>query len=97
MMAKRSTKPEPKKATLTAEALQGAFRDVARVINALRPMIQADGGDVELVDLTPEGVVRIRWQGACIGCPSSEMTLREGLERNLRQHVPIVAGVEAVN
>ncbi|MCA9293832.1 MAG: NifU family protein [Phycisphaerales bacterium] len=95
-MPSRSRTPQPQ-ALLSAEAQADAFRDVARVLNAVRPMIQADGGDVELVDLTPEGVVRIRWRGACVGCPSSEMTLREGIERNLRVHVPAVAGVEAVD
>ncbi len=72
------------------------FRSVARVINALRPSIQADGGDVELVDLLDDGTVRIRLHGACVGCPSSEMTLRDGLERNLREHVGDIRAVVAV-
>jgi len=70
---------------------------VLAVIEALRPMIQSDGGDVELVDITPSGVVQIRFQGACVGCPSSEMTLRMGLEENLKANVPEVTGVEAVD
>lgn len=78
-------------------ALSSDTRDrVARVIDLIRPAIQADGGDVELVDVTPEGVVKVRFQGACIGCPSSSMTLKMGIERNLRHHVPEVSGVEAV-
>lgn len=68
---------------------------VSRVIDLIRPAIQADGGDVELLEVTPEGVVRVRFQGACVGCPSSSMTLRMGIERNLRLHVPEVTGVEA--
>jgi Fe-S cluster biogenesis protein NfuA len=72
------------------------FRDVARVINAVRPAVQADGGDVELVDLSAEGEVSIRLHGACVGCPSSEMTLREGIEQNVRRNVPEVTGVVAV-
>ena len=62
----------------------------------VRPSIQADGGDVELVDVSADGLVRIRLHGACVGCPSSSMTLREGIERNIRDHVPEVTGVEAL-
>jgi len=70
---------------------------VVRVLDAIRPTIQADGGDVELVEITPEGVVGIRLHGACVGCPSSTMTLQMGIERNLRDHVPEVTGVRAVD
>ncbi|HUO08748.1 MAG TPA: NifU family protein [Phycisphaerae bacterium] len=68
---------------------------VQLVINWLRPVIQSDGGDVELVDVSPEGVVHIRFHGACIGCPSSDMTLRQGIERNIREKVPEVSQVVA--
>ena len=70
---------------------------VLAVVEALRPMIQRDGGDIELVSITPANVVQIRFQGACVGCPSSEMTLRMGIEDNLRTHVPEITGVEAVD
>jgi Fe-S cluster biogenesis protein NfuA len=70
---------------------------VAMVIDLIRPAVQADGGDVELVDITPEKVVRIRLHGACIGCPSSSVTLQVGIERNLREHVPEISGVQAVD
>ena len=70
---------------------------VGWVIERIRPAVQADGGDVELVEVTEEGLVRIRLHGACVGCPSSQMTLKMGIERNLRHHVPEVTGVEAVN
>ena len=69
---------------------------VAKVLNLIRPAVQSDGGDLELVDITPEGIVQIRLHGACVGCPSSTMTLQVGIERNLRTHVPEVRGVEAV-
>lgn len=69
---------------------------VAKILNLIRPAIQADGGDVELIDVDESGIVRIRLHGACVGCPSSSMTLKLGIERNLREHVPEVAGVEAV-
>lgn len=70
---------------------------VQEVLTALRPMIQRDGGDIELVRITPANVVQIRFQGACVGCPSSEMTLRMGIEENLRAHVPEITGVVAVD
>ncbi len=69
----------------------------AKVIELMRPAIQADGGDIEFVDLLPDGVVRIRLHGACVGCPSSDITLQTGVERNLRAHVPGVTGVEAID
>ena len=70
---------------------------VEAVIARIRPAIQADGGDVELVGITDKGVVRVRLHGACVGCPSSTMTLRAGLERNLKEHVEGVSGVEALD
>jgi len=69
---------------------------VAEVLERIRPAVQSDGGDLELVDVTDEGIVRIRLMGACVGCPSSSMTLHMGIERNLREKVPEVAGVEQV-
>ena len=65
---------------------------VAQVLDRIRPAVQSDGGDVELVEV----LVRIRLHGACVGCPSSLMTLRVGIERNLMDYVPEVTGVEAV-
>jgi len=70
---------------------------VHRVLNLIRPAVQADGGDVELVDVTADGVVQIRLHGACVGCPSSTVTLQMGIERNLREHVPEITGVESVD
>src|SRR5688500_14513284 len=66
------------------------------VINLIRPAVQADGGDIELVDVTPEGVVQIRFHGACHGCPRSTMTLQMGIERNLREKIPEVTQVVPV-
>ena len=66
---------------------------VQTVINLIRPAVQADGGDIELVGVTDDGVVQIRFHGACHGCPSSTMTLQMGIERNLRERVPEVTGV----
>ncbi len=69
---------------------------VSRIIDRIRPAVQSDGGDLEFVDVTEEGVVRIRLHGACVGCPSSTMTLKLGVERNLKDYVPEVTGVEAI-
>ena len=69
---------------------------VQDVINLIRPAVQADGGDIELVDVTPAGVVQIRFHGACHGCPSSTMTLQMGIERNIREAVPEVSSVVPV-
>ncbi|MEX0774884.1 MAG: NifU family protein [Phycisphaeraceae bacterium] len=62
----------------------------------IRPVVQSDGGDIELVDVTSQGVVKIRFHGACVGCPSSSMTLQMGIERNIRDRVPEIVAVEQV-
>ena len=84
-MAEVATQPAGKSAAVR-ERVQG-------VINLIRPAVQADGGDIELVDVTSDGVVQIRFHGACHGCPSSTMTLQMGIERNLREKVPEVIQV----
>ncbi len=80
--------------TATQTPPGGTVRDkVQGVINLIRPAVQADGGDIELVDVDAAGVVQIRFHGACHGCPSSTMTLQMGIERNLREKVPEVTQV----
>lgn len=69
---------------------------VVAVLDTLRPMLQSDGGDIELIDIEPDGVVKVRLQGACIGCPSASMTLGMGIERNLKDRVPEVSRVVCV-
>ncbi|RME40150.1 MAG: NifU family protein [Planctomycetota bacterium] len=69
---------------------------VAAVLDTLRPMVQSDGGDIELVDVDADGVVSVRLHGACIGCPSSDMTLTLGIERTLKEQVPEVTRVVCV-
>jgi Fe-S cluster biogenesis protein NfuA len=69
---------------------------VEAAIQKIRPMLQADGGNVELVDVSAEGVVQVRLKGACSGCPMSQMTLKNGIERIIKQEVPGVKSVEAV-
>ena len=68
---------------------------VEKVINRIRPAVQMDGGDIELVDVV-DGVVKLRLVGACAGCPSSMMTLQMGIERAIRAEVPEITGIEAV-
>ncbi|TAL15608.1 NifU family protein [bacterium] len=70
---------------------------VKESLDRIRPRLQADRGDVELVEVTDDGVVKVRLIGACKGCPMSQMTLKQGIERILKQEVPEVKRVEAVN
>ena len=67
--------------------------DVAAVLELIRPSLQADGGDVKLVDVDADGVVSAELQGACKGCPMSQMTLANGVERILKERVPGVTKV----
>jgi Fe-S cluster biogenesis protein NfuA len=71
------------------------YERVERVLDAIRPYIQADGGDIELVDVQ-DGIVQIRLAGACVGCMYSLMTLQAGVERMIREEVPEIKAVEAV-
>ncbi len=66
---------------------------VEAVLNQLRPMLQADGGNIELLDVKEDGTVLVRLQGACHGCPSAAVTLKQGVERILREQVPEVKEV----
>jgi Fe-S cluster biogenesis protein NfuA len=65
-------------------------------LNQIRPALQADGGDVELVELNEDGVVKVRLKGMCGGCPMSQMTLKQGIERLLKQNHPEIKTVESV-
>jgi Fe-S cluster biogenesis protein NfuA len=69
---------------------------IQEVLDMMRPYLQADGGDVELVDVTPEGVVKVKLQGACGTCPSSTYTLKMGIEEQMKQQVPGVTEVISV-
>ena len=68
---------------------------VSAVIDKIRPAIQGDGGDIELIDITDDGVVKVRLHGACVGCPSAQMTLKMVVERNLKAIVPEIKEVVA--
>jgi Fe-S cluster biogenesis protein NfuA len=69
---------------------------VQEVLNEIRPMLQQDGGDIELVDVKDDGQVLVRLQGACAGCPGAMMTLKMGVERILKERVPEVTEVVQV-
>lgn len=81
---------------VTRDSGDSLHERVAAVIERIRPAVQDDGGDIELVDITGEGVARVRLHGACVGCPSSSMTLQMGVERNVREKVPEITGVEQI-
>ena len=66
---------------------------VEAVLVKIRPALQADGGDVELVDVGEDGIVKVRLKGACAGCPMSQMTLKQGIESTLKQEIPEVKEV----
>ncbi|ODS37108.1 hypothetical protein BEH94_02245 [Candidatus Altiarchaeales archaeon WOR_SM1_SCG] len=69
--------------------------EVEKALDEIRPMLQADGGNVELID-AEEGIVKVRLVGACAGCPMSQMTLKHGIEKILKEKIPEVKRVDAV-
>ncbi|MBW2722318.1 MAG: NifU family protein [Deltaproteobacteria bacterium] len=69
---------------------------IEKALDKIRPALQRDGGDIELVDVEENGVVKVRLTGACSGCPMSQMTLKQGVERIVKQLVPEVKTVESV-
>ncbi|MEO5362730.1 MAG: NifU family protein [Magnetococcus sp. DMHC-8] len=69
---------------------------VQRVLDEIRPFLQRDGGDVELVNVTPDNVVQVRLRGACGSCPGATMTLKNGIERTMKQRIPEIRSVENV-
>lgn len=86
------SRPESEASTIDDAMHQRVVEAIARI----RPAIVADGGDVELVEVTADGVAKVRLMGACVNCPSSQMTLKDGLERSVRASVPEVTSVVAV-
>ena len=69
---------------------------VERVLTEIRPSLQAHGGDVELIEVTEEGIVKVKLSGACNGCPMATLTLRNGIENILKKEIPEIKRVEAV-
>jgi Fe-S cluster biogenesis protein NfuA len=70
--------------------------EVLKAIDSIRPYLQADDGDVEFVDISQDGIVKVKFTGACSVCPLSQMTLRAGIERSLLRQVPGIRRVEAI-
>jgi Fe-S cluster biogenesis protein NfuA len=96
-----STETAPETPTPEATTAAGGISvedkiKVMEVIQSLRPFLQADGGDCEVVDITDEGVVQLKLHGACGTCPSSTYTLKMGIEEQVRQQVPSITAVEQV-
>jgi Fe-S cluster biogenesis protein NfuA len=69
---------------------------VQKAIDLIRPNLQADGGDVELIDVGDDGLVKVKLVGACNGCPMAQMTLKNGIEKFLKKEVPAVTSVVSV-
>jgi Fe-S cluster biogenesis protein NfuA len=76
--------------------LEDQKRRIRRALDGVRPHLQEDGGDIELVDATPDGIVDVRFLGACADCSLAIMTLRAGVERILKQAVPAIRRIEMV-
>lgn len=86
-MSARQAKPTPESDPLRER--------VAEVLDLMRPSIQADGGDVEIVAVS-NGIVDVRFHGACVGCPSASMTLQTGIAQLMRERIPEIREVRAV-
>ena len=73
------------------------LREIDEALNDVRPHLQVDGGNIEVLDITPNNVVKVKWLGTCEGCTMSTMTMRAGIEQTIKGKFPEIAGVEAVN
>ncbi len=82
---------------MTEQTKADLRKRVEEVLEIIRPNLQADGGDVALVDVSDEGDVKVTLQGACHGCPMAAMTLQMGIERILKKEIPEVRSVENVS
>jgi Fe-S cluster biogenesis protein NfuA len=76
--------------------IEGTKKRIEAALDKVRPALQADGGDAEIVEVSPEGVVTLQLVGACGGCAMSTMTLKQGIERIIKMEVPEVISVEAM-
>jgi Fe-S cluster biogenesis protein NfuA len=72
------------------------IQKVNDALNQIRPYLQADGGDIEFVELTDDNIVKVRLQGACGHCPHSQMTLKNGVEVAVKRAIPEIVAVESV-
>ncbi|MBX3372679.1 MAG: NifU family protein [Phycisphaeraceae bacterium] len=90
-----STVAGPARLAVATGGSAGLAARVEAVLELVRPAIRDDGGDVELVEICADGAVIVRFLGACVRCPSSDQTLRNGIERQLRERIPEVSSVRA--
>ena len=81
---------------ITVTNMDETRKKVEAALDRVRPALQADGGDAEIVDISPRGVVTLQLMGACGGCAMSTMTLKQGIERVVRMEVPEITAVEAM-
>ena len=72
-------------------------KKINEALDQIRPFLQRDGGDVQFIDYTPENYVVVELQGHCAGCPHAQLTIKQGIERIIKENYPEVAGVKAVN
>ncbi len=79
------------------EANKALYQEVEDAIETVRPYLEADGGDVEVVEITEEGVVKLRFLGNCQPCPMSSVTMRAGLEEAIKNRAPQISEVKAIN
>lgn len=82
---------------MQVEAKKELLVRIERALDDIRPHLAVDGGNVEVVDVTDDLKVQIKWMGNCEGCAMSTMTMRAGIEQTLKMNVPEVTGVEAIN
>ncbi|MFZ9880742.1 MAG: NifU family protein [Phycisphaerales bacterium] len=95
-MSAQADQPEPPMQASSEPASPELHARVEKVLGLIRPAVREDGGDIELVSVSADGLVQIRFHGACVGCPSAPMTLHHGIERALRSELDGVKRVEAV-
>lgn len=82
---------------MSKQEKQQLLEDIDIALNDVRPHLQVDGGNVEVVDVTDDMTVQIKWLGNCDGCSMSSMTMRAGIERTIKDKIPGIKGVEAIN
>jgi len=76
---------------------EALIKRIDLALNEIRPHLAVDGGDVEVVDVTDENIVKIKWLGNCVNCSMAMMTMKGGLEQTVKGRIPQIQGIEAVN
>lgn len=82
---------------MTTTEKETLITQVDKALDVIRPHLAADGGNVEVVNITDAGVVQVKWLGNCQGCSMSYMTMKAGLEQTIKSRLPEITGVEAIN